>query len=182
MAEPDRSDGSDAEDDDEPMGEDYEELEALDELDLYAILGVTRPAGGSASIAGGESRIRAAYHKTAAQTYRRLERCPEYGPRYLEVSRLFRRIAVAYLVLKDRERRRIYTENGYTALVTSETYEEESVFEADAFEVYEHFFGGTDEVRKPRRAAPMFGDRPVHEPAVGAAHDLGYRPIGTTCS
>jgi DnaJ-class molecular chaperone len=146
-AENEENDGTDRGEDAEDDAEDeWEELEALEDLDLFTILGVTRPAGGSVSIAGGESRIRAAYHKTAAQTYRRLERCPEHSPRYLEVSRLFRRIAVAYLVLKDRERRRIYTENGYQALVTSETYEEKSVFDADAFEVYEHFFGGSDEV------------------------------------
>ena len=48
-------------------------------------------------------------------------------------------------VLRQAERARILDEHGYQALVKSESYLEEDVFDADPWEVYDRFFRGEDE-------------------------------------
>jgi hypothetical protein len=54
-------------------------------------------------------------------------------------------IAVAFLVLKDPERARIYAEHGYATLVKSEACAEEGVFDCDPYELHSAFFRGDDE-------------------------------------
>lgn len=57
----------------------------------------------------------------------------------------FCQIAVAFLVLKDPERARIYAEHGYATLVKSEACAEEGVFDCDPYELHSAFFRGDDE-------------------------------------
>ena len=57
----------------------------------------------------------------------------------------FQRVTVAYLVLRDPERTRILEQGGWRALVQSESYAEDDVFDADPWEVYDRFFAGEDE-------------------------------------
>ena len=65
--------------------------------------------------------------------------------RFAAAATRFQRVTVAYLVLKDTERARVYDEHGYGALVKSESYLEDDVFDADPWDVYERFFKGEDE-------------------------------------
>ena len=55
------------------------------------------------------------------------------------------RLGVAFNVLKDRERLRLYTDLGWEALVKSEKHSELDVFDQDGFSMYESFFAGEDE-------------------------------------
>ena len=54
-------------------------------------------------------------------------------------------MSLAYRVLRDEERRRIYDTCGWEGLVKAEQFSEVSVFDEDAFEQYESFFSGEDE-------------------------------------
>lgn len=125
------------------MEEEWPEWEAaLSAFSLEAALHVTLAAG---RITGGEAAVRAAFHKRAYHAYPLpRDAYPDRAAYELAVL-TFRRICTAYLVLKDPERRRIYCSSGFEALRHSETFQQDDVFEADALEVFESFFEGTDE-------------------------------------
>ncbi|KAL3926819.1 MAG: hypothetical protein SGPRY_003123, partial [Prymnesium sp.] len=125
------------------MEEEWPEWEAaLSAFSLEAALHVTVAAG---RITGGEAAVRAAFHKRAYHAYPLpRDAYPDQAAYELAVL-TFRRICTAYLVLKDPERRRIYCSSGFDALRHSETFQQDDVFEADALEVFESFFEGTDE-------------------------------------
>ena len=55
-------------------------------------------------------------------------------------------LTVAFLVLKDPEKARIYDSHGYEGIVLSESYSENNLFDVDPFERHEAFFRGDDEV------------------------------------
>lgn len=59
--------------------------------------------------------------------------------------RRLQRLGIAFNVLKDVERCRIYTELGWDALVKSEKHSESDVFDLDGFSMYDSFFAGEDE-------------------------------------
>jgi len=56
----------------------------------------------------------------------------------------FRQVTLAYLILKDEEKRRIYNTHGWTGIVQSERYQEYDAFDTDPYVVYENFFAGVD--------------------------------------
>ena len=70
---------------------------------------------------------------------------PPGTTRFLDAVTKFQRVTVAYLVLRDPERTRILEQGGWRALVQSESYAEDDVFDADPWEVYDRFFAGEDE-------------------------------------
>lgn len=94
---------------------------------------------------GGDAAVRTAFHKRAwlAYPYEAVSYADEAAYEHAVVA--FRRICLAFSVLKDRERRRIYVTSGFKGLQSSESFQEDSVFEADALDVYNGFFEGTDE-------------------------------------
>ncbi|CAK9021509.1 unnamed protein product [Durusdinium trenchii] len=143
---------SDAEEDarpnacgDQPVewtAEDDDAWEAETERDYYAALELTRGSHISTS------RVRAAYHKLARKWHPYLG-CPDEADGESKIDnhavlRRFWAISEAYLVLTDSERRRIYDECGFQSLKQSESCYAESVFEKDAFQIYEDFFNGSD--------------------------------------
>jgi len=97
------------------------DLNDLDEYPLYETLKVPKNAS--------RSRLQAAFHR-----YSRTQ----------ERDR-FSRVCLAYLVLKDDEKRRIYDECGWKHLRQSESYQAFSVFDADPNQVFEDFFAGKEE-------------------------------------
>ena len=68
-------------------------------------------------------------------------------------------------VLRQAERARILDEHGYQALVKSESYLEEDVFDADPWEVYDRFFRGEDE--EDRQYLLLHGGGDVSDTASG---------------
>jgi len=113
--------------------------DALDEFDLCATLGV-RCEGGV--VCGGQARIRACYAKLAPRRYPS-EACEDIDV-YTSAVLAFRRISLAFKVLKDAARFQVYLASGFRGLRASEGYQEESVFDADPCEVYDDFFAGRD--------------------------------------
>ena len=111
-------------------------------MDLYAVLRIQRDAKGG--FCGGETRVRACYHREAQRYYDRAYNGDAAA------LRQFRRVSLAFAVLKDKERRRLYDDHGLLGLRRSEAYQQESVFddeEGDAHEpfgMYEAFFRGDD--------------------------------------
>lgn len=65
--------------------------------------------------------------------------------RFAAACAKFQRVTVAYLVLRDPARCRVYDEHGYGALVKAEAYAEDDVFDADPWDVYDRFFAGEEE-------------------------------------
>ena len=63
----------------------------------------------------------------------------------MSACRKLQRLGVAFHVLKDSDRFKIYREHGYEGLVKSERYAESDVFDLDGFTMYESFFAGEDE-------------------------------------
>ena len=63
----------------------------------------------------------------------------------MSACRKLQRLGVAFHVLKDSDRFKIYREHGYEGLVKSERYAENDVFDLDGFTMYESFFAGEDE-------------------------------------
>ena len=63
----------------------------------------------------------------------------------MSACRKLQRLGVAFHVLKDSDRFKIYREHGYEGLVKSERYAECDVFDLDGFTMYESFFAGEDE-------------------------------------
>ena len=131
----------DPEQDTEYDSQEEEAVEELDGRDLHELLSV--PVGANAS------RLRAAYHRMLLKCHpAQLRWTPSSGrPRveaYRETKRLFRQIAIAYRVLQDPERARIYGDHGVKGLKRSEAYQEENVFELDPWESCDDFFEGED--------------------------------------
>ena len=104
---------------------------------LHAILGLSPTDEGDVA-----SRVRASFHSRARSAYpsEHIEDATVYA---LAVRR-FRRLCLAFTVLKDDERRRIYMAAGYAGLRSSEAYQETSVFELDAVDTYHAFFEGRE--------------------------------------
>lgn len=131
--------------------EDEDQWRQESNRDYYSVLGL--PAGGGSSFS--VSRVRHAYHRLARKIYPLIhgrQGCKGFGRSAVPADPAARRqaemrfwlVTEAYLVLKDPERRRIYGECGMVALRKSEACYEQSVFDQDAFEVYEVFFRGDD--------------------------------------
>ena len=104
---------------------------------LHAILGLSPTDEGDVA-----SRVRASFHSRARSAYpsEHIEDATVYA---LAVRR-FRRLCLAFTVLKDDERRRIYMAAGYAGLRSSEAYQETSAFELDAVDTYHAFFEGRE--------------------------------------
>ena len=62
----------------------------------------------------------------------------------LQAIRRFRQLCLAYSVLHDPARRRIYATCGFDGLKRAEAMQDENVFDLDARRVREHFFAGHD--------------------------------------
>eukprot|EP00931_Biecheleriopsis_adriatica_P001517 TRINITY_DN10188_c0_g1_i2.p1 TRINITY_DN10188_c0_g1~~TRINITY_DN10188_c0_g1_i2.p1 ORF type:complete len:480 (-),score=157.30 TRINITY_DN10188_c0_g1_i2:67-1506(-) len=128
--------------------EDDERWKSERERDYYAALGLPTNTADRAAVS--TSRVRASYHRLSQKWHPRgHHRSREHAVSWdtagrKEALRMFWLITEAYLVLKDPERRRIYDECGFVGLKQSEACYEESIFEQDAFEVFDAFFSGTD--------------------------------------
>jgi hypothetical protein len=130
-------------------GEEEEWYDAYDDLKaaearaktFYTLLGV--PRGEDGSVTGGESRLRAGYHRGLMRWN------PSNGnwggiENFYRAQKRFKHVVIAYAVLMDPERRSIYHRLGVEGLRSSEAYQEESVFDLDEWEQCEYFFSGTD--------------------------------------
>mmetsp|Transcript_14552 Transcript_14552/g.39970 ORF Transcript_14552/g.39970 Transcript_14552/m.39970 type:complete len:620 (-) Transcript_14552:21-1880(-) len=115
--------------------------------DYYAALKIRKTAGPMSS------RARAAYHRESVKCHPdhrcrwarwRWDTDPSARAAYKEALVSFWTVTEAYLVLKDAERKRVYDECGLECLRKSEDCQQESIFDADAFDVYEGFFEGRD--------------------------------------
>ena len=120
---------------------------SMDSCDLHELLGV--PKGQDGGTVGGPSRLRSAYHRQLLKWHPdTLRWTPSSGcPRvqaYRKAKRRFRQVCVAYAILMDEDRRRIYCDHGVTGLKKSEAYQEENVFELDPWEACERFFEAED--------------------------------------
>ncbi|EOD07473.1 hypothetical protein EMIHUDRAFT_218411 [Emiliania huxleyi CCMP1516] len=88
---------------------------------------------------------RAAFHAIAGRV------CPgrlyEYASaeEHAAAVTAFRRACLAFRVLRDAERRRVYYAVGFGGLRASEAYQEESVFEVEAWEVRRSFLEGDEQ-------------------------------------
>mmetsp|Transcript_27140 Transcript_27140/g.57638 ORF Transcript_27140/g.57638 Transcript_27140/m.57638 type:complete len:529 (-) Transcript_27140:70-1656(-) len=136
--------GSDSEDIVLWTDEDQEQWSLETVRDYYAAIGLSKS---SANLSG--TRIRAAYHKLARKLFpgRRTLKAgakPEDIEAKRKAMRSFWLLTEAFLVLKDPERKAIYDDWGVVGLRKSEACYEESIFEKDAFEVYDAFFSGQD--------------------------------------
>mmetsp|Transcript_913 Transcript_913/g.1532 ORF Transcript_913/g.1532 Transcript_913/m.1532 type:complete len:432 (-) Transcript_913:519-1814(-) len=131
--------------DEDESSDDYDLAwtEDLSPFDLYGALGLTRPANGE--LHGGGSRIRAAFHQVIVRFSPTMEQDDYATPEeYADAVRDFRRASVAFVVLRDEERRRIYDACGFLGLRSAEVYQQDNVFEMDAWSIREHFFSGED--------------------------------------
>merc|ERR1712224_1109851 len=110
---------------------DEEEMEwgPLESFDMFKQLKLSRPDPPTSLLP--PDRIRSAFHRLAPK-------CPPE-----DVDR-FRKLCLAFTVLKEPELQRIYLELGYEALRQSESYSELSVFDYDPDLVYQSFFDGAD--------------------------------------
>ena len=111
---------------DEEDNESYEEEDDSEEQDFYAILKIKKDAN--------VDRIRSAFLKRATS---------RKAPKPDDPS--LRRVCIAFLVLKDADRRQIYDDCGYKGLRQSESYCENSVFDEDPDDVVSKFFSGQRE-------------------------------------
>lgn len=102
-----------------------ETFEDLEPFDLYKALKVT-----SASF--NTDRARVAYHRLAYKFHPRKGR--DSNPLR------FAKVGLAYEILRDEERRRIYDQHGFPGLIASEKFMETSVFELTPNNVYDQFF------------------------------------------
>jgi len=104
------------------------------DLDLYKLLKIQHVNG---KLSGGESRLLAAFHSRAT-----LLHAEDEDP--LE-SKRFREAVFAFTVLRDVDRRRVYTEHGFQALEKWETYVASSVFDVRPRQIVDDFYNGVDE-------------------------------------
>ena len=104
---------------------------------LHSILGLSPTEEGDVA-----SRVRASFHSRARSAYP--SEYIEDATVYALAVRRFRRLCLAFTVLKDAERRRIYMAAGYVGLRSSEAYQETSAFELDAVDTYHAFFEGRE--------------------------------------
>eukprot|EP00933_Yihiella_yeosuensis_P025692 TRINITY_DN19928_c0_g1_i1.p1 TRINITY_DN19928_c0_g1~~TRINITY_DN19928_c0_g1_i1.p1 ORF type:complete len:416 (+),score=128.14 TRINITY_DN19928_c0_g1_i1:73-1248(+) len=125
--------------------EDQSEWDNSKERDYFAALGLSKNREVTVD------RVRSSYHRLTNKWHPRNARRMMAGSGHeawhdacRTCLRKFWLITEAYLVLKDPDRRRIYQECGFLGLRASEQYYENSIFDEDAFEVYEHFFSGAD--------------------------------------
>eukprot|EP00947_MAST-08B_sp_MAST-8B-sp1_P001011 g1011.t1 len=128
--------------------EEEEEWEALAEFDLYEALRIPcvkdKPC---------DTRARGAYHRLATMWNPNLYVPVRSGNKttveqqYEAATKQFRRVTLAYLVLKDAPRKQIYDTGGWQGLKMSEGYQSTSVFEeADyPYDIFEAFFEGRDQ-------------------------------------
>ena len=109
--------------------------EPLEPFDLYAALGVRKARTG---VAGGKSRCFAQFHAKAVKCDPEWFRGrSDYDD---EAWREYRRVALAFVVLNDDERRAVYDAAGYAGLQKSESYSELNAFEVDPIGVFDDFF------------------------------------------
>lgn len=135
----DEEDGSDC-DDDESEEDDWScELQPFD---LFAALGLSCTDKGD--ICGGETRLRARFYLLAVRTRPRAAERYDDPSDYADAITRFRQVCLAFSVLRDAERRRIYDSGGFERLRAAEAYQAESVFDLDARDVSNAFFKGSD--------------------------------------
>jgi len=109
--------------------------EPLEPFDLYAALGVRKARAG---VAGGRSRCFAQFHAKAVKCDPEWFRGrSDYDE---EAWQEYRRVALAFVVLNDDERRAVYDAAGYEGLQKSESYSELNAFEVDPIGVFDDFF------------------------------------------
>ncbi|KAJ1461245.1 hypothetical protein M885DRAFT_585006 [Pelagophyceae sp. CCMP2097] len=130
-------DGDDDDGDDGGDDDDYPtEPPPMRPFDLHATLGVRpHPKGG---VVGGDSKCFANYHVLSLRHEADRQAYADRG------WRTFRDLAVAFVVLRDAERREIYDRLGFQALAQSEAYSEHSVLDVDPHAVFDAFFDGRE--------------------------------------
>mmetsp|Transcript_18198 Transcript_18198/g.34163 ORF Transcript_18198/g.34163 Transcript_18198/m.34163 type:complete len:233 (+) Transcript_18198:25-723(+) len=123
-----------------------------DSGDYYTVLGVPRGAS--------ESDIKKAYRKEALKWH------PDKNPdNKEEAERNFKAVAEAYEVLSDAQKRAAYDRGGKEALNGGHG-DFHGFGRADAFNIFEQFFGGRDPFAEmDRMFAEMHGARPGRGPA-----------------
>jgi len=124
--------------DNAPHGEDDDEYEGLlvNEAEIEAMAArkdalfkILKVSHSNGRISGGTNRVLSNFHTLVGTGY---------------VGQALARICLAFSVLRNAEKRRIYVEHGLAALKQSEAYHEYSVFDQDAYYVREHFYSGDD--------------------------------------
>jgi len=147
----------------------------LEPFDLNAALGLP-PPDADADEARPEvaaARARAAFHAIAGRV------CPgrlyEYASaeEHAAAVTAFRRACLAFRVLRDAERRRVYYAVGFGGLRASEAYQEESVFEVEAWEVRRSFLEGDEQ--GDREYLLLHGpEGPPPDPTAAARYEARY--------
>ena len=136
--------------DDDDSEEEWEEDEystpwysPLEPFDLLVALGLSVNAEAS-DVVGGATRCRACFYKQAQ--HRRPWEPDQYASvdEYATAVLQYRRACVAFLALRDAERRALYLSGGYERLAAAEAYQETSIFDADPDQVVADFFAGVD--------------------------------------
>lgn len=133
---------------------------SVEPFDLHAALHVVAAEEGATH--GGDSRLFSCFHTFAKRAWDSVVASQAYEESqpdddvqdevltsfdeeaYRSAVIRFRRMCLALIILRDPERRRIYSSGGYDGLVASEAFQEESVFEIDAFRVFQAFYRGED--------------------------------------
>lgn len=124
------------EDDDSWWTEDLASLWHGLEHNYYAVLGLSKDSSNSHAVC-------AAYHRVAHTCHP--HRMKQSGARARRAALLsFYMVTEAFMILRDRHRKRVYDECGLKALRLSESYSAESAFEADPIEVFDRFYSGDD--------------------------------------
>jgi hypothetical protein len=133
------------EDDEEECWTAWEDhLDPFDLLKTLQVRAETSERSGT-RITGGDAAIRAAFHKRSWHKWPGEEAAYADKEVYTKAVIAFRRVCLAFTVLRDPERRRIYLTSNFSGLQQSEVCQEESVFDIDPMEVYNNFFEGVDE-------------------------------------
>lgn len=126
-----------------------------DDFDCYELLGVSRDAN--------DDQIKKAYRKAALKWH------PDKNPDNKdEAERKFKQVAEAYQVLSDPNQRALYDRGGLQAVrggPSSGRGARSNMNHADAFNIFESFFGGRDPFAEFdeifSRAGPMGPGRPM---------------------
>jgi curved DNA-binding protein CbpA len=137
----------------------------LSPFDLAAAIGVPPPDKDGA-LTGGDTRVRARFYLLSSRTrplpYERYDDPADHA----SAVAAYRRVCLAFAVLKDEERRRIYAGSGFGALRASESFQEESLFDLDARMIAARFFAATDDADRDfllRNATDAFDDEAYDE-------------------